>query len=53
MLPRNKRTSNLKQTHQANLQKRLVVRLESARSRGDQALVSLLEAEASYLDSLS
>jgi hypothetical protein len=37
------------QTHRENLQKNLQRRLEIARERGDEALVRMLEAEASYL----
>ncbi len=43
----------LKQTaavHRENIQKNLQRRLEVARSKGDQQLISLLEAEASYFN---
>lgn len=36
-------------THRANLQKNLQRRLEAARAKGDEQLIRLLEAEASYL----
>ena len=36
-------------THRVNLQKNLERRLEAARNRGDEALVKMLEAEASYI----
>jgi quinol monooxygenase YgiN len=35
--------------HRANLHKNLQHRLELARSKGDQNLIRLLEAEANYL----
>ncbi|MEL7036908.1 MAG: hypothetical protein AAFO04_14985 [Cyanobacteria bacterium J06592_8] len=41
--------SQLAQTHRANLQKRLEQRLEVARSKGDQNLIELLEAEKQQL----
>lgn len=37
------------QLHRLNLRKNLERRLEVARSRGDENLVRLLEAEASYI----
>lgn len=37
------------QMHRDNLRKNLERRLEAARSRGDEALVRQLEAEANYL----
>jgi len=37
------------QTHRANMQKNLQRRLESARAKGDEALIRLLEAEANYI----
>jgi hypothetical protein len=37
------------QIHRDNLRKNLYRRLESARAKGDSALVRLLEAEADYL----
>jgi len=36
-------------THRANLQKNLQHRLEVARTKGDENLVRLLEAEANYI----
>jgi hypothetical protein len=36
-------------THRLNLRKNLERRLEAAKARGDENLVRLLEAEASYL----
>ncbi|MBW4519154.1 MAG: hypothetical protein KME16_05575 [Scytolyngbya sp. HA4215-MV1] len=36
-------------THRANLHRNLQRRLDAARSQGNQDLVRLLEAEASYL----
>jgi hypothetical protein len=35
--------------HRANLQKNLQRRIEAARSRGDETLLRMLEAEANYL----
>jgi hypothetical protein len=35
--------------HRENLQRNLQRRMEAARVRGDQALLRMLEAEASYL----
>ncbi|BAY53797.1 MULTISPECIES: arginine synthesis PII-interacting regulator PirA [Leptolyngbya] len=35
--------------HRENLQRNLQRRMEAARARGDQALLRMLEAEASYL----
>ncbi|MCU0552099.1 MAG: hypothetical protein MUC48_22410 [Leptolyngbya sp. Prado105] len=35
--------------HRENLQRNLQRRMEAARTRGDQALLRMLEAEASYL----
>lgn len=51
MLNRKSRASRIQvaQTHRENLQKNLQRRLEAARTRGDENLVRLLEAEASYL----
>lgn len=46
------RQETLKQVaaaHRANLQKNLQHRLEVARSKGDEKLIRMLEAEASYL----
>lgn len=37
------------QTHRANMQKNLQRRLESARANGNEELIRLLEAEASYI----
>lgn len=37
------------QTHRANMQKNLQRRLETARAKGDEALIRLLEAEANYI----
>jgi hypothetical protein len=37
------------QMHRENLRKNLQRRLEAARSRGDEALVRQLEAEANYI----
>lgn len=39
----------LSKVHRENLQRNLQRRIESARSRGDEALLRMLEAEASYL----
>jgi len=36
-------------THRENLQKNLQRRLEAARQKGDEQLIRMLEAEASYL----
>ncbi len=44
-----KNSSQLAQTHRANIQKRLEHRLEIARAKGDQNLVRLLEAEKEQL----
>jgi DNA-binding transcriptional regulator YbjK len=52
MFQRQHALHNVTQTHRDNLQKRLNHRLEAARARGDQALVNLLEAEASYLNGI-
>jgi len=41
--------SEAARTHRENLQKNLQRRLESARQKGDERLIRLLEAEASYL----
>lgn len=48
----NKNQEALKQVaavHRANLQKNVQHRLEVARAKGDDRLVKMLEAEASYL----
>jgi len=37
------------QTHRVNLHKNLQRRLDAARARGDESLLRMLEAEASYL----
>ncbi len=39
----------INRVHQANLQRRLQLRLQAARERGDQELIQLLEAEARQL----
>ncbi len=41
--------SQVADTHRANLQKNLERRLEAARASGNEALVRMLEAEASYI----
>lgn len=48
---RNRQETHTKtsETHRANLQKNLQRRLEAARAKGDEQLVRLLEAEASYI----
>ncbi|MFZ4667316.1 MAG: hypothetical protein ACOYME_12895 [Prochlorotrichaceae cyanobacterium] len=48
MLQRNKALKTVSQIHRDNLQKRLELRLEAARAQGNQSLVALLEAEATY-----
>jgi len=50
MFQRHNALKNVTTTHRDNLQKRLNRRLEAARARGDEALISLLEAEANYLN---
>lgn len=42
-------STEIAQTHRVNLQKNLQRRLEAARASGDENLIRLLEAEASYL----
>ncbi|MBD2076904.1 hypothetical protein H6F86_24060 [Phormidium sp. FACHB-592] len=37
------------QTHRVNMQKNLQRRLEAARANGDEELIRLLEAEATYI----
>lgn len=41
--------AELSKLHRENLQRNLQRRIEAARSRGDEALLRMLEAEASYL----
>lgn len=51
MLNRNRRQilTETAQMHRENLQKNLERRLEAARAKGDEQLVRLLEAEATYI----
>jgi hypothetical protein len=41
--------TKISETHRVNLQRNVQRRLEAARARGDEQLVRLLEAEASYI----
>ncbi|WP_202924755.1 hypothetical protein [Myxacorys almedinensis] len=42
-------SAEISNLHRANLQKNLQRRIETARARGDENLLKLLEAEAQYL----
>ena len=46
---RHQRMTQAEQQHRAYLRKNLERRLESAKANGDENLVRLLEAEASYI----
>lgn len=42
-------SAEVARVHRENLQRNLQRRMDSAKARGDQALLRMLEAEASYL----
>jgi hypothetical protein len=44
-----KNAAEIAQVHRLNLQKNLQRRLDAAKAKGDERLVRMLEAEASYL----
>ncbi|MBD2080470.1 hypothetical protein H6G01_11290 [Leptolyngbya sp. FACHB-17] len=46
---RSQQVKDLLSTHRANLQQNLQRRIESARQKGDEALLTLLEAERRHL----
>lgn len=47
---RHQAQKQISQAHQENIQKSLQHRLEVARAKGDEKLIRLLEAEASYFN---